>query len=475
MNDTETIGRPLDCKTLISILNRGAESALLLGAWCAMEAIAEEDPEGCVRLNPDVPMDAAALGDFLHCPVETVENTIGLFRQLRKLTLEDGIIRINACAARKKAAASRERKRAQARQRQARYREKQKEQEGFAGQKAAAQREAAATESEDFSKGTAPKEVPPENGSSGDGPYWESVTVTQPVTVPVTQSVTQPVTLFGEEPQSPAANGSEEVGTTACNTPVTEPEATEKRKNQRKETSLFTNPDTSPASPRNGQAGDPASDGAAVGLPGGEKLPEVEGICLPFVPEEADANRFREDLPASCERILEAWNRLGLKPCRDPGPSLLEKMKELLARYSTETIVEAIAGIAGCPFLLGKTARSRWSISLGWLLKPDNFAKVLSGKYRTFQKTGQYEVGRDYMDRTLCREGEAFPGWPAGNENIIPSGGCLAGNEGIASPGGCLPGNGSIIPPDRSQEARDLPCHRNPVLEESARLLGLPY
>ena len=458
MNDTETIGRPLDCKTLISILNRGAESALLLGAWCAMEAIAEEDPEGCVRLNPDVPMDASALGDFLHCPVETVENTIGLFRQLRKLTLEDGIIRINACAARKKAAASRERKRAQARQRQARYREKQKEQEGFAGQKAAAQREAAATESEAFSKGTAPKEVPPENGSSGDGPYWESVTVTQPVTVPVTQpvtvpvtqSVTQPVTLFGEEPQSPAASGSEEVGTTACNTPVTEPEATEKRKNQRKETSLFTNPDTSPASPRNGQAGDPASDGAAVGLPGGERLPEVEGICLPFVPEEADANRFREDLPASCERILEAWNRLGLKPCRDPGPSLLEKMKELLARYSTETIVEAIAGIAGCPFLLGKTARSRWSISLGWLLKPENFAKVLSGKYRTFQKTGQYEVGRDYMDRTLCREGEAFPGWPAGNEVMVPSG-------------------------SGSQEARDLPCHRNPVLEESARLLGLPY
>ena len=397
MNDTETIGRPLDCKTLISILNRGAESALLLGAWCAMEAIAEEDPEGCVRLNPDVPMDASALGDFLHCPVETVENTIGLFRQLRKLTLEDGIIRINACAARKKAAASRERKRAQARQRQARYREKQKEQEGFAGQKAAAQREAAATESEDFSKGTAPKEVPPENGSSGDGPYWESVTVTQPVTVPVTQSVTQPVTLFGEEPQSPAASGFEEVGTTACNTPVTEPEATEKRKNQRKETSHNTSPDS-----------------------------------------------------LSCRKILDAWNRLGLKPCRDPGPSLLEKMKELLARYSTETIVEAIAGIAGCPFLLGKTARSRWSVSLGWLLKPENFAKVLSGKYRTFQKTGQYEVGRDYMDRTLCREGEAFPGWPAGNEVMVPSG-------------------------SGSQEARDLPCHRNPVLEESARLLGLPY
>ena len=125
-------------------------------------------------------------------------------------------------------------------------------------------------------------------------------------------------------------------------------------------------------------------------------------------------------------------------------------MKELLARYSTETIVEAIAGIAGCPFLLGKTARSRWSISLGWLLKPENFAKVLSGKYRTFQKTGQYEVGRDYMDRTLCREGEAFPGWPAGNEVMVPSG-------------------------SGSQEARDLPCHRNPVLEESARLLGLPY
>ena len=410
MNDTETIGRPLDCKTLISILNRGAESALLLGAWCAMEAIAEEDPEGCVRLNPDVPMDASALGDFLHCPVETVENTIGLFRQLRKLTLEDGIIRINACAARKKAAASRERKRAQARQRQARYREKQKEQEGFAGQKAAAQREAAATESEDFSKGTAPKEVPPENGSSGDGPYWESVTVTQPVTVPVTQSVTQPVTLFGEEPQSPAASGSEEVGTTACNTPVTEPEATEKRKNQRKETSHNTSPDS-----------------------------------------------------LSCRKILDAWNRLGLKPCRDPGPSLLEKMKELLARYSTETIVEAIAGIAGCPFLLGKTARSRWSVSLGWLLKPDNFAKVLSGKYRTFQKTGQYEVGRDYMDRTLCREGEAFPDW-------------LHGNDGVASPVGWPAGNEVMVPSGSgSQEARDLPCHRNPVLEESARLLGLPY
>ena len=47
-----------------------------------------------------------------------------------------------------------------------------------------------------------------------------------------------------------------------------------------------------------------------------------------------------------------------------------------------ETILKAVANVAESSFLLGSSRNSRgWSISLGWMLKPDHLENILQGKY----------------------------------------------------------------------------------------------
>lgn len=107
--------------------------------------------------------------------------------------------------------------------------------------------------------------------------------------------------------------------------------------------------------------------------------------CLPFVPDEypdPDTLMPLEKLSAPYRNIVEAWNRLKHKPFTGLYPHIAESVKELLAHYSEETILETIADIPKSPFLLGNNnTPNRWSISFTWLLKPENFEKLRSGKY----------------------------------------------------------------------------------------------
>ena len=63
----------LDFKTTTAILNANPEGVAIIGAWNTMETLAREDPEGCVRLSPGLPMDNTALAAFFHCTVSVVE------------------------------------------------------------------------------------------------------------------------------------------------------------------------------------------------------------------------------------------------------------------------------------------------------------------------------------------------------------------------------------------------------------------
>lgn len=120
--------------------------------------------------------------------------------------------------------------------------------------------------------------------------------------------------------------------------------------------------------------------------------PEAESgrNCLPFVPDEypdPDALMPLEKLPAAYRNIVEAWNKLKHKPFTGLYPHIAESVKELLARYSEEAIIETIADIPKSPFLLGNNnTPNRWSISFTWLLKPENFEKLRSGKYHKTEK-----------------------------------------------------------------------------------------
>ena len=89
------------------------------------------------------------------------------------------------------------------------------------------------------------------------------------------------------------------------------------------------------------------------------------------------------ELPEPAQNILKAWNELPLdNKFEGLYPTLLKQMQVMLERYGEETLLKAIANVAESSFLLGSSRNSRgWSISLGWMLKPDHLENILQGKY----------------------------------------------------------------------------------------------
>ena len=90
------------------------------------------------------------------------------------------------------------------------------------------------------------------------------------------------------------------------------------------------------------------------------------------------------ELPEPARNILKAWNDLPLEnKFEGVYPTLLKQMQAMLERYGEETLLKAVANVAESSFLLGSSRNSRgWSISLGWMLKPDHLENILQGKYQ---------------------------------------------------------------------------------------------
>lgn len=86
----------------------------------------------------------------------------------------------------------------------------------------------------------------------------------------------------------------------------------------------------------------------------------------------------KEDL----QRIVEAWNGIGLsRIVRITTDS--ERYRMLKARvkeYGVDAVIEAIRKIPEQPFLMGEGNKG-WTINFEWLVKPNNFPKVLEGNY----------------------------------------------------------------------------------------------
>ena len=89
------------------------------------------------------------------------------------------------------------------------------------------------------------------------------------------------------------------------------------------------------------------------------------------------------ELPEPARNILKAWNDLPLESkFEGVYPTLLKQMQAMLERYGEEALLKAVANVADSSFLLGSSRNSRgWSISLGWMLKPDHLENILQGKY----------------------------------------------------------------------------------------------
>lgn len=116
-----------------------------------------------------------------------------------------------------------------------------------------------------------------------------------------------------------------------------------------------------------------------------------DSIELEDVSKDTCTNKF--------ELIINKWNDLGLQKLLAINPNT-NRSKLLNARmneYGLENIMQAIENINNSSFLKGQNKKG-WTITFDWLIKPNNFIKVLEGNYN--DNKGGAEVGADRKGNT---------------------------------------------------------------------------
>ena len=81
-------------------------------------------------------------------------------------------------------------------------------------------------------------------------------------------------------------------------------------------------------------------------------------------------------------RVVEAWNSLGINPImKITGSSTRGGMlRARISEYGVDAVINAIAQINDSSFLKGLN-KSGWTVSFDWFVRPNNFLKVMEGRY----------------------------------------------------------------------------------------------
>lgn len=87
----------------------------------------------------------------------------------------------------------------------------------------------------------------------------------------------------------------------------------------------------------------------------------------------------------SIQSIIDAWNQLepyGIKMIYriNPGSKRCTSLIALLEQFGEEKVIQAVDKVKQSDFLQGKTD-TRFSLNFDWFINPNNFVKVLEGKY----------------------------------------------------------------------------------------------
>ncbi|WP_024614656.1 hypothetical protein [Clostridium sp. Ade.TY] len=103
-------------------------------------------------------------------------------------------------------------------------------------------------------------------------------------------------------------------------------------------------------------------------------------------------NSISKDIlvPKSLVPIANAWNSLNLSKIKSIKDNRLKMLNARIKEYGIETVIETIKSIEKSSFLKGQNNRN-WIITFNWLIKPNNFTKVLEGNY--LDKEGESNAG----------------------------------------------------------------------------------
>ena len=98
-----------------------------------------------------------------------------------------------------------------------------------------------------------------------------------------------------------------------------------------------------------------------------------------------DNNTISKDIVSSTkvQHIIDSWNSLGLQKlvAINPNTNRYRLLNARIKEYGLDKVLEAIENIRYSRFLKGQNNKN-WTITFDWLIKPNNFTKVLEGNYR---------------------------------------------------------------------------------------------
>lgn len=112
--------------------------------------------------------------------------------------------------------------------------------------------------------------------------------------------------------------------------------------------------------------------------------------------EEGDMTVSKDTVRSTdVQRVLDAWNALGLNKIKDinPGTNRHKQFKKRVKDYGIDAIIEAIEQIKNSSFLKGG-GKKGFIITFDWFIAPNNFVKVREGNY-TDRQEGVSNDGRN--------------------------------------------------------------------------------
>lgn len=97
-----------------------------------------------------------------------------------------------------------------------------------------------------------------------------------------------------------------------------------------------------------------------------------------------DNNTISKDIVSSTkvQPIIEKWNSLNLQKlvCIKEGTNRHKLLNARIKEYGMDSVLKAIDMVNESSFLKGDNYKG-WTITFDWLIKPNNFIKVLEGNY----------------------------------------------------------------------------------------------
>ena len=107
--------------------------------------------------------------------------------------------------------------------------------------------------------------------------------------------------------------------------------------------------------------------------------------------KDIDKDTINSISSTEVQQIINTWNSLGLQNIKfiKNNTNRYKMLNARIKEYGIDTFLQAVNNIRNSSFLKGQNNRN-WTITFDWLIKPNNFIKVLEGNYDDKENKGGF-------------------------------------------------------------------------------------